>query len=113
MLNGPIFLVYYQVYAEDGTIPSVNPIYTDDPYLGRVAAELVTPPHTVNTLKHCLSGIEDINENMPTSLFISTSSQTPMDNGGCVSILTYPGPCCTPNEPMALVLVKLEACWIQ
>jgi hypothetical protein len=81
----------------------VNPVYTDDPSLGRIAAELVTPPHTVISLKRCLSGIENIDDNIPTTLFVAASSQTPMDDAVHVSILAYPGPGCTPNEPMAFV----------
>lgn len=97
------FPVYYRLYAEDGAIQSMNPVYTDDPSLGRIAAELVTPPHTVISLKRCLSGIENIDDNIPTTLFVAASSQTPMDDGVRVSILAYPGPGCTPDEPMAFV----------
>jgi hypothetical protein len=91
------------VYAGDGAVPSANPVYTDDPSLGRIGAKLVTPPHTVLNLKRCLSRIENIDVNIQTSLFVSPSSQAPMDDTGRVSILAYPGPGCTPNEPMALV----------
>jgi hypothetical protein len=64
---------------------------------------LVTPPHTAMNLRHCLAGIENIDDNITTRLFISCSSQSPMDDAGHVSILGYPGPGCSPNEPMALV----------
>jgi hypothetical protein len=57
----------------------------------------------VTSLKRCLSAIEKIDDNIPTSLFISASSQTAMDDAGMVSILAYPGPGCTPNEPIAFV----------
>ena len=97
--------VYYRTYAEDGAIPSKNPVYSDDPYLGRIPATRITPPHTAINLKKCLSGAEDIDINITTSLFNSASSQTPMEDGGRVSILAYPGPGCTPHEPMALVAV--------
>lgn len=66
-------------------------------------AKLVTPPHTVINLKRCLSGIEGIDVSDCTALFVSASSQTPMDDKGRVSILGYPGPGCTPNEPLALL----------
>jgi len=99
---GPRY-VYYRLYAEDGPIESANPVYTDDKYLGRLPAKLVAPPHTAMSLKRCLSRIENINPNVQISLFIATSSQTPIDDAGCLSILAYPGPGCTPNEPMALV----------
>ena len=95
--------VYYRTYAEDGPIPSKNPVYSDDPNLGRILAKRVTPPHTVINLKKCLSNAEDIDKNITASLFVSASSQTPMDDSGHVSILAYPGPGCAPHEPMALI----------
>jgi hypothetical protein len=97
------FPVYYRIYAEDGEIQSANPVYTDDPSLGRIIAKLVAPPHTVMTLKRCISNVENIDNAIPTKLFISASSQTPMDDAGSVSILAHPGPGCNPNEPMVLV----------
>jgi hypothetical protein len=102
-LDYQILLVYYRVYAEDGAVPSANPVYSDDRYLGRITATLVAPPHTVISLKSCLSTVENIDDSVSTSLFIAASSRSPMDDAGRVSILAYPGPGCTPNEPMALV----------
>jgi hypothetical protein len=99
--------VYYRVYTEDQAIPSVNPIYADDPSLGRIPATLVTPPHTVISLKRCLSKFENITGR--TRLYIAASSQTPMDDTGRVSILAYPGPGCNPNEPMALVVALSDS----
>lgn len=106
-LDDKLFSVYYRVYTEDGAIPSTNQVYSDDPHLGRILAELVAPPHIAISLKHCLLSVENIDVNTPSNLFISASSHTPMDDAGRVSILAYPGPGCTPNEPMALV-VKLS-----
>lgn len=107
LLDDKLLSVYYRVYAEDGAIPSTNHVYSDDPYLGRILAELVAPPHVVISLKRCLLSVENIDNTTIASLFIASSSRTPMDDGGRVSILAYPGPGCTPNEPMALV-VKLS-----
>ena len=81
----------------------MNPVYSDDPYLGSIPAILVTPPHTAASLKRCLSNVEKIDDKIPTTLFIATSSQNPMGDNGHLSILSDPGPGCTPNEPMALV----------
>lgn len=92
------------MYTEDGAIPSANPVYTDDLYLGRISADLVAPPLTAVNLKCCLSAVENIDENATTNLFVSASSQTPMNDGCRVSIFRYPGPGCRPNEPMALVV---------
>ena len=98
-----IALVYYRLYAEDGAMPSANPVYIDDPYLGRIPAELVAPPRTAKDVKLCLSGVEAIGDHIATKLFISASNPKPIADGHCVPISKYPGPGCVPNEPMALV----------
>jgi hypothetical protein len=71
--------------------------------LGRIPARLVTPPHTAINLKKCLLGAEDIDKNATTTLFLSASSQTPMEDSGHVLILAYPGPGCTLHKLMVLV----------
>ena len=98
-----MFSVHYRLYAEDGPIESANPVYTDDPYLGRIVPKLVAPPHTALTLKHCLLSVENINNATNAKLFITTSSQAPMDDADSLSILAQPGPGSTPTEPLALV----------
>jgi hypothetical protein len=103
LLDYPISTVYYRVYTEDGAIPSAHPAFSDDPYLGRILADHVTPPHIVANLKNSLSGFENIDESVPTSLFVTASGQAPMDDTACVSILAYPGPGCTSDKPMALL----------
>lgn len=84
-------------------MPSRNPVYSDDPYLGCISAELVAPPHNAKNLKNCLTGVEALDPAMSISLFVNASSRAPMARDGRVSILAYPGPGCTPNEPMALL----------
>jgi hypothetical protein len=102
-LKDQIISVYYRIYAEDGAIPSKNRVCSDDPFLGRIQAKLVTPPHTAINLKRCLSNAENIDSNITTSLFISPSSRIPIADSARVSILAHPGPGYTPTEPMALV----------
>jgi hypothetical protein len=91
------------VYTKNGSIPLANPIYSDDSYLGRILADTVAPPHTGNSIKHCISSAENIDEKSASTLFVSVSSETPMDDAGRVPILEYPGPGYIPNEPMVLV----------
>ena len=98
-----ILSVYYRLYTEDKPIESVNPVYTDDSYLGRIVSKLVPPPHTALTLKNCLLNVENIKNAPEAKLFISSSSQAPMDDAASLSILAQPGPGSTPTEPMALV----------
>ena len=101
--DNQIVTVYYRLYAEDGPIPTAHPVYTNDPYLGRIPADFVAPPHTAQDIKLCLSGIEHIGDDINTSLFISTSQRTPIDDDRHVSISTHSGPGCVPHEPIALV----------
>ena len=51
------FSVYYRAYAEDGAISLENPVSSDDPYLGGIAATRVAPPHKAASVKLCLSNI--------------------------------------------------------
>jgi hypothetical protein len=105
MINHNVREVYYRVFSEDGPIRTLNPVYSEDPYLGRIAARLVTPPHIAINLRRCLSNAENIDSTIITRLFVSCSSQRAMDDAGRVSILAYPGLGCSPNEPMVLVAV--------
>ena len=104
-----IVLVYYRIYTKDGGIPSVNAVYSDDPYLGRILAHTVAPPHTAISLKLCLSNVENIPYNTLTGLFRTVSSEAPMDDTNHLSILAEPGPGCTPDDPVALVTTHSHA----
>ena len=88
----------------DGAVPLANHIHSDNPYLGRISAEFVAPPHTVVSLKHYLSSVENIDDKTTASLFVSPSSQAPMGEMDRVSILEHSGAGCTPNDPVALVI---------
>jgi hypothetical protein len=97
------FSVYYRVYTANGATQSANPT-ANDRYLGRISAESVPPPHTVQSLKRCISSGEYIEYSTRTQLFLTVSSQTPMEENCPVLISSFTGPGCTPNEPMALTL---------
>ena len=107
-LKYQILSVYYRVYAEDGAIPTLHAVYSDDPYLGCISAKLITPPQTAISLWHFLSGAENIDKDIPTILFVSASSQAPMDDTNRVPILAYPGPGCMPDDLVALVVIFPE-----
>lgn len=92
---------------EDGAIPSKWPVSPDDIYLGRITAKSVAPPHTVASLKRRLCSVENINDDTYSSLFAATSTNSPLDDTGRVSILTKSGPGSMQHEPVALV-VKLS-----
>ena len=57
-----ILSVYYRLYSEDGSIPSKTPAAPGDPFLGRIKARLVPPPHTVKAVKRCIAKMENIKD---------------------------------------------------
>ena len=98
-----ILLVYYRIYAEDGAIPSKTPAAPADPFLGRIKARFVPPPHTAKTVKRSIAKTENIKDRTSTSLFLTPFSQTPMGDADKLAILNRTGPGSTPQEPLALV----------
>ena len=99
-------LVYYRIYAEDGAILSKTPAAPgDNPFLGRIKARSVPPPHTVQNVKRCIAKVEDIRveDYTNTSLFLTPHSQSPMGDTDEATILNRTGLGSTPQEPLALV----------
>ena len=101
-------LVYYRIYAEDGAIPSKAPATPGDPFIGRIKARSVPPPHrdTVQAVKRTISKVENIKDRTSPSLFLTPYSQSPMDNADKVTALnrTASGPGSTPQDPLAFVV---------
>ncbi|KAJ6457925.1 hypothetical protein C8R45DRAFT_1032314 [Mycena sanguinolenta] len=52
--------VHYRVYCPDGAIPSKTAFNPRDPYVGRILARSVPPPHNAATLKRCFAKAENI-----------------------------------------------------
>ena len=98
-----ILLVYYRIYAEDGAIPSKTSVASGDPFLGRINAISVPPPHTIKAVKHSIAKVEDIKDRTSTSLFLTPYSKSPMRDSNKVTILNRTGLGSTPQEPLALV----------
>ena len=96
-------LVYYRIYAEDGAIPSKLPAAPSDPFIGRIKARSVPPPHTAKAVKHSIAKVENIKDRKSTSLFLTSYSQSPMGDDGKITILNRTGPGSTPQEPLAIV----------
>ena len=98
-----IISVYYRIYAEDGAIPSKTPVTPDDPFLGRIDAISVPPPHTTKAVKHSIAKVENIKNRASTSLFVTSYNQSPMGDDEKVTVLNDTGLGSTPQEPLALV----------
>jgi hypothetical protein len=102
--------VFFRVYTEDGAIPTKNCANSSDPYLGCINAMSVAPPHTAASVKFRLAKAEGFdNRKTRTTLFLTTSSRSPMDDGGRVSIFSASGPGALPQEPLALVIHLSES----
>jgi hypothetical protein len=103
-------------------VPSKKFATAHDPYLGRVRAKSIAPPHSVLSIRRCLAKFEGISGHTITSLFLTPSSQTPMDDTWKATLLNHSGKSflrrtgvgprnhadlgLTPQEPLAL-LVKM------
>ena len=98
-----ILLVYYRIYAEDGAIPSKTFADPGDPFLGRIKARSVPPPHTTKAIKRCIAKIENIKDRTSTSLFLTPYSQSLMEDDDKATTLNRTGLGSTPQEPLALV----------
>ena len=91
------------MYAEDGAIPSKTSVAPGDPFLGRIKATSVPPPHTITTLRYSIGNLEDITDITETSLFLTPYSQSPMSDTDKVAILNRNGLGSTPQKPLAFV----------
>ena len=92
------------IYAEDGAIPSRAPVTSGNPFLGRIKARSVAPPHTVQNVKRSIEYAEDIKDRkITTTLFLTPHSQSPMGDADKITIVNRTGPGSMPQEPLALV----------
>jgi hypothetical protein len=80
-----------------------------DPLLGRVKAKAVPPPHALDTLRRSLARFEQVNDYTLTSVFLTLSSQSPLDDAGKVDILSRNGPGSAPHEPLAFVVKSSDS----
>ena len=80
-----------------------TPAAPGDPFLGRINAKYVPPPHTAKAVRRSISKVENLKDCTSTSLFLTPYSQSPIGDADEVTILNRTGPGSTPQEPLALV----------
>ena len=97
--------MYYLLYADDYEVPSKVAIDREVPSLGRIRADSVAPPHSLTSIKRCISRAEGNPALVHADLFADTSCDTPLKEEH-ISILRSDSPGLSPNEPMAIVEVK-------
>ena len=94
--------MYYLLYVDDYEMPSKAAIDPEVPSLGCIRADSVAPPHSLASIKRCISRVERTPALAHADIFADISCNTPLKE--ChFSNLCIDGPGPTPNEPMAIV----------
>ncbi|EDR06356.1 uncharacterized protein LACBIDRAFT_300531 [Laccaria bicolor S238N-H82] len=100
-------LVYYRPYTKDGAIKSLNPIYSNDPFISRVLPKSITPPHTALSLKKHLCKIEGV-AGSNAILFEALSDDAAIPDSTRLKLRGHLGLGVLSREPMALVVGAAE-----
>ena len=101
--------VYYRLYTKDGAIESLNPIYSNDPFISRILPIFITPPHTALSLKKHLCKIEGLaGLGSNALLFQALSSEAAIPDATRLKLRGHLGPGVSSREPMALVVGVAE-----
>ena len=77
----------------------------EEPFLGRIRADSVAPPHSPASIKRCVSRVERTPALAHADLFANISSDTPLKEGH-ISIPRTDFPGLSRNDPMAIVQVE-------
>ena len=85
------------------------PAAPGNPFLGRIKAISLPPPHTIKVIKNCTAKMENIIDCTSISLFLTPYSNSPMRDADMVAIHDPIGPGSTPQEPLALVAKMLDS----
>ena len=99
--------MYYQLHANDSEMPSKVAIYPEEPSIGRIRADYISPPHSPTSIKLCISRVERNPGIVNSDLFADTTCDSPLTDGH-ISILRTDGPGLSPNEPMAIVQADVQ-----
>ena len=94
--------VYYLLYADDCGVPSKVAFDPEEPPLGRIRADSVAPPQSLDSIKRCISRVERNPALVHANVFADISCIVPLKEGQ-ISILGSDGPGLSPDEPMAVV----------
>jgi hypothetical protein len=95
-------LVYYRLYEENGEAASKMSFNKDDTSLGRIEILSVPPPHTVASLKSCITKSEGVSAH-DLQVFEDDMGEVTMKDDDTIALLTdtYPGN--VEDQPMAIV----------
>src|ERR1700733_1377955 len=108
IVTSPIFspAVHYRMYSQDGAIESKHTFQEDDPYIGRIVATRIIPPHTAKFIKRFLCNEENIQDADNADLFATATSEFMLDDQDHVPILVRHGPAASADDPMVIVIKR-------
>ncbi|EDR04422.1 uncharacterized protein LACBIDRAFT_330547 [Laccaria bicolor S238N-H82] len=94
--------IYYRVYDENGEVTSKMSFNKDDTSLGRIETLFVPPPHTVASLKSCISKSEGVSAH-GLQVFEDDTGEITMKDDDVIALLAdaYPGN--VEEQPIAMV----------
>jgi hypothetical protein len=100
-------VVYYKMFDEKGPLNIRDPIYCNNPYIGRVNTSDIPPPHIASSLVRRICAKEGKENNDPFSaeLFKTISSPKAYDIREPLSLLNPDRPGSKPEEPLVLKVV--------
>ncbi|KAF7351636.1 hypothetical protein MSAN_01596200 [Mycena sanguinolenta] len=98
--------LYYRVYCPDGAIPSKTAFNPRNPYVGRILAKSIPPPHNATTLKRCLLRTENLTDphGQRTQLYRDHDARSHLAGTDRVGIFGPVADGATPDSALALVL---------
>jgi hypothetical protein len=104
-----LLLVYYKIFDEKGPSKVRDPIYFNNPYIGRVDANDIPPPHNTSSLVGLICakerrgfGFDEYGNAYSTELFEKTSSPTAFNPQETLSVLSTDRPGSRPEDPLVL-----------
>ena len=98
-----ILKVYYLLYVDDYEMPSKVGIDPEEPSLGRIQIDSISPPQSPATIKACISRVEKIPELAYANLFSDLSSNYPLKEGYISVLGSSDCPGLSPKKPMVIV----------
>lgn len=96
--------IYYRLYTKDHALKSINPIYSNDRFIGRTLIKSIAPPRNVASLKRHLWKIEGFDGTPACSLYLSFSEKAPAEDSTRLPLRGGLGSSSPELGPMALVV---------
>ena len=97
----------YQLYADDSETSSKVANVPEQPSLGRIRVDSITPQHSPLSIKRCISRVERNPTLVNSDLFAGTTCDALLKEGH-ISTLRTDGPGLSRNNPMAIVQADVQ-----